>query len=105
MVLKFELVPSKYFLEQSNQFSQKEKDIISNKLIMLKENPFRFKAMVGYKHLFEIKIDFSNKYSRLIYAVYFPQNNAIRIFGIFNRDKEFKDFYNQFRDELKNIKK
>ena len=82
-----------------------EERIFLLKFISIKDNPTRFKSLSGYKHLFEVKLDLNNKFSRLIYAAYFPAKNQIRIFGIFDRSHDFKDFYKYFKVELKKIKK
>jgi hypothetical protein len=60
--------------------------------------------MQGYRHLFEIKITINNKYSRLIYVAFYANKNQIKIFGIFERNKNFKDFYRIFKEDLKNLK-
>ncbi len=55
--------------------------------------------------MFEVKMDIDNQYSRLIYAVFYPHRNEIFIFGMFDRDKEFKEFERIFKRELKKLKK
>ena len=50
MDLKFELVPSTYFLKQVEKLPEKKKDKISTKLNLVKNKPFRFKSLSGYKH-------------------------------------------------------
>lgn len=74
----------------------KKKNLINLKLKLLKNISFRFKALKFYKNTFEIKIIIENNYSRLIYVVYLPKVNEITIFGIFKREKAFKDFKHKF---------
>lgn len=104
MVSEFKLIPSKYFLKQLENLNEKNKRTVEKKLEILKNNPFRYKPLSGYKHLFEVKMDVSNQYSRLIYAVFYPSDNSIRIFGIFDRGNNFKDFHKIFEEELKKIR-
>ncbi len=98
MDLIFDLIFTKFFLKQFDKLSQKEKILINSKLKLLKNSPFRFKALKSYKNTFEIKISIDNNYSRLIYVVYLPNSNEITIFGIFKREKEFKDFKRKFEN-------
>ncbi len=100
MVLQFDLVFTKFFLKQFKKLNKKEKNLINSKLILLKSNPFRFKSLKSYKNSFEIKISIENSYCRLIYVVYLPKQNQITIFGIFKREKDFKDFKRKFENEF-----
>ena len=88
----FRLSHTKFFLKQFKELTEKEKDLVNSKLDILKQNPFRYKKLNGYKNTFEIKITLNQNYSRLIYATYMPEKNYITIFGIFKRKDEFKDF-------------
>lgn len=105
MASNFKLIPSKYFLKQINDFSIKDKNQISDKLKLLKTNPFRYGTLEGYRFVFKIKLNLNNNYSRLIYAVYFPKKEDIRIFGIFERKNDYKDFKKTFKEDLRNLKK
>ena len=99
--LNFKVIPTKYFLKQFSQLNKQEKDLINKKIEFLKENPFRFKKLVGFKNTFEIKITIKKSFSRLIYIIYKPEKNNITIFGIFNRGKDFKDYYNYYKYSYK----
>ena len=90
--MNFELLPTEFFLNQIKKLNKKEKNLINQKLNLLKENPARFKSLKGYKNTFEIKLTLRNTFSRLIYCLYLPQKHQITIFGIFKRNKDFKDF-------------
>ena len=89
--MKFELKPTLYFLKQLEKLDLESISLIERKLKLLKENPFRNKALVGYKNTFEIKISIEKNYSRIIYTVYLPKSNQITIFGIFKRKNDFKE--------------
>lgn len=88
----FNIRPSKYFLKQLSQLSSKELNLVEDKLQILKQNPFRYKKLEGYKNTFEVKITINKNYSRLIYSVYIPHKNEITVYGIFKRKNNFKDF-------------
>jgi hypothetical protein len=103
--LKFKLNFSDFFKSQFKKTTGKKREQILMKLREVLESPVRFKSLSGYRHLFEVKVDFENKFSRLIYAMYIPKKNEIRIFGIFDRGRDFKDFFKKFKNEVKKIKK
>jgi mRNA-degrading endonuclease RelE of RelBE toxin-antitoxin system len=71
--LKFNLIPTKYFIKQFSKLNEKEKNLINSKLEILKTNPFKFKKLSGFKNTFEVKITIKNSYSRLIYVVFSPK--------------------------------
>ena len=97
----FKIVPTKLFLNQLAKLSQKEVELIESKLKLLKNSPFSYKKLQGYKNTFEVKLSISNNYSRLIYSVYIPEKNQITIFGIFKRKHDFKDFKRYYEDVFK----
>jgi mRNA-degrading endonuclease RelE of RelBE toxin-antitoxin system len=98
MELKFETKPTKFFLSQLKKLTLKEKRIISDKLKIIRENPFRYKKLKGYRNTFEVKLNFEDSYSRLIYCVFVPETNNITVFGIFKRRNDFKDFKNFYKN-------
>ena len=100
MASRFELRFANYFLKQFDNYNEKEKRIINDKLALIEENPFRFDKHEGFKFVFKVKITVDDKFSRLMYAVFFPDAEHITILGIFDRKSEYKDFermYNEFR--------
>ena len=89
---KFELRYSDYFLEQWGGYEERTRRLILDKFKLIKLNPFRYEAHKGYKRVFKVKITIENKYSRLMYSVFDPDSNHIRILGIFDRNLSYKDF-------------
>jgi len=83
------LKPSQFFLEQTDELSDKAASIIEDKLRLLKINPFRFKRIEGYDlFLFRIRFEDNRKEKRVIYLVDRPN---VEILCILDRDKEYND--------------
>ncbi|MBT3866068.1 hypothetical protein HOF78_03130 [Candidatus Woesearchaeota archaeon] len=85
----YELIPSKFFLEQVNSLSAKSKNIVFDKLMLVKVNPFRYKRIYGY-NLFLFRIRFSDK-GKALRIVYFIEGNFVKIVCILDRSKNYKD--------------
>ncbi|MBU1201230.1 MAG: hypothetical protein KKA51_01905 [Nanoarchaeota archaeon] len=98
MDLKFNLLFTKYFQEQWDKYDEKTKNLIQDKLKLIKENPFRFPKHTNYRFIFKVKLSIQGKYSRLMYAVFMPDSEHITILGIFERKANYKDFENIFRE-------
>ena len=81
--LDFQLNYSKYFSKQWKKYNKSTKNKILKKINILQKEPFRFKKFSSYRFTYKINIDIENKYSRLMYAVFYPKNNSIKIFGEF----------------------
>jgi hypothetical protein len=83
------LKPTRFFLEQITHLSSKSKGLISDKLRLIKINPFRYKRVKGYKlFLFRIRFEDKRKEKRIIYLVDKPY---VKIICILDRDKEYKN--------------
>jgi hypothetical protein len=105
MELSFNIVPTKIFEKQLEKADEKEIQKVKEKLRLIKSNPFRFKKLEGYKHIFSVKLEFNSEFSRLIYIVFYPTNKDLTILGIFDRKKSYKDIKRIFKDYLKDVKK
>ena len=92
MVLSFDFKFTDYFLKQWKELDNKSKRVINEKLKIVKENPFRYDKLEGYKFVFKIKLTIKSEYSRLVYVVFMPDAQHITILGIFDRKAEYKDF-------------
>ena len=87
--MEYELKPSHFFLQQIDELSEKSKELIHDKLKLVKINPFRYKRIHGYKlFLFRIRFEDQRKEKRVIYLVDKP---FIKLLCILDRDKEYKD--------------
>ena len=87
--MEYVLKPTKFFLEQLDELSDKAIRIVENKLRSLKENPFRHKRIHSYNlFLFRIRFEDNRKEKRVVYLVDKPE---VKILCILDRDKEYKD--------------
>lgn len=85
----FELIPSELFLEQLNDLSPKSKQQLEQKLLLVKENPFRDKRIQGYElFLFRIRFEDKSREKRVIYLVDKPK---IKLLCILDRSNDYKD--------------
>lgn len=86
--MEYEIIPSKFFLEQLDDITDESAKIIEQKLYLLKINPYRFKRIKGFKlFLFRIRFEDDRKEKRIIYLVDKPK---IKILCILDRDKDYK---------------
>lgn len=92
MGFEFGLEYSKYFLDQWAAFGAESKELIEKKLYLTRQNPFRFPKHRGYTRVFKIKMTVDNVYSRLMYAVFMPDEGSITVLGVFPRKHSYKDF-------------
>lgn len=86
---EYSLIPTRFFLEQLDELTNNTKELLEEKLLLVKTNPYRNKRIQGYNlFLFRIRFEDSKKEKRLIYLVDKPK---IKILCILDRDKEYKD--------------
>ncbi len=87
--MKYELIPTKFFLEQLNELNTTSIRRLREKLELIKINPFRYKRIHKYDLLlFRIRFSDKQKEKRVIYFVY---GSFIKILCILDRDKNYKD--------------
>lgn len=87
--MKYDIRPSKFFLEQVDDLSSEAAKLILDKLQLVKENPFRYKRIHGYElFLFRIRFADERKEKRVIYLVDKPD---VKVLCILDRDKGYKD--------------
>ena len=98
MALNFQLKFTPYFLNQWKDYDEDTKTFIQSKLDLIKQNPFRFPKHEGYKFVFKVKLSVEQRYSRLMYAVFMPDQQHITILGIFDRKANYKDFERIFKE-------
>ena len=86
--MEYEIIPSKFFLEQIDELSDKVAKLIEEKLLLVKINPYRFKRIKGYKlFLCRIRFEDDRKEKRVIYLVDKPK---VKVLCILDRDSEYK---------------
>ncbi|MFH0859887.1 MAG: hypothetical protein V1921_01670 [Candidatus Altiarchaeota archaeon] len=96
MASNFELLYTRFFEKQWLEYDEKTKHLIEDKLRLIKQNPFRYDTIEGYKRVLKVKLSIEGKYQRLLYALHTPKTNQILILGVFEREKDYKDFERKF---------
>ncbi len=88
--MTYELVASKTILEQVKKLSPKYKKQIEKKIDLIKQNPFRFKAVHSklYSKVFRVRLDIEGGETRLIYVVL---GSKIILACLLDRSKEYRD--------------
>lgn len=86
----FEIVASRIFLKQIENLPAKYKKQISSKIDLIKQNPFRFKAIHSrlYSRVFRIRLDIEGRETRLVYVVL---GSKIILVCLLDRTKGYKD--------------
>ncbi len=86
--MEYEIIPTKFFLEQIDELSDEAAKLIDDKLRLAKTNPYRFKRVEGYKlFLFRIRFEDGRKEKRVIYLVDKPK---VKVLCILDRGSEYK---------------
>jgi len=91
--MNFELKPTDTFLEQIEKLSEKSKLQIKKKLELIKQNPFRFKAIHArlYSKVFRVRLSIGSKETRLVYVVL---GSKIILVCLLYRNKDYKELEN-----------
>ena len=78
------------FIRQVNALDEKSKGKIREKIELIKQNPFRFKAIHSkhFRKVFRVRLNLQGKESRLIYVVLEPN---ILIVCLLERKKNYGD--------------
>ena len=95
--MEFKLIAHKNFQKQFNKLEIKHQKLIQEKSQLIKQNPFRFKALKYPKHkLFRVPLNINSKEMRLIYKIINPN---IILICLLERKHDYKDL----KKYLKNI--
>ena len=72
--MTYTVKPAEFFLEQLAELDEKSKQLIKNKIELIKENPFHFKRIHSKKFnkVFRVRLNLQGKETRLIYVVLEP---------------------------------
>ncbi len=91
----FNLKPTNFFLEQLDNLSFKSRQLLKDKLELLKLNPTRNKRILGYNlFLFRIRFSDSRKEKRVIYLL---DKKDVKILCILDRANNYKDLKNYLK--------
>jgi len=91
--MNFELKPTDNFLDQLKELPKKYKSQIKKKLLIIKQNPFRFKSLYSktLSRVFRVRLNIEGKETRLIYVV---TGSKIILVCLLDRTKDYKDLEN-----------
>ncbi len=78
-----------FAFEQIQALDEQSKRIISDKIRLIKQNPYRFKRIYGFKlQLFRVRLKVKGQQTRLIYAVVKPD---VIVICLLDRGKDYRD--------------
>lgn len=87
--MDFNIISTKDFDSQFNSLNEKYMELIRNKIILIKENPYRFKALTIKRHkLFRVRLNINKKETRLIYKIIEPN---IILICLLERKHDYND--------------
>ena len=88
--MNFELESLPQFKKQVSKLDEKSRKKIKSKLLLIKQNPFRFKKIhsKSINRVFRVRLKLSGKEKRLIYVVLNPR---LIIVCLIDRDKGYND--------------
>lgn len=88
--MRYSIISSKDFKKQFDKLDKKSKEIIYDKIQLVKENPFRYKKIHSKKFskLFRVRLNLNKKETRLIYVIINPN---IILTCLLARKKDYKD--------------
>lgn len=88
--MSFKVKALEFFIRQAAELDGKGKRIISQKIELIKENPFRFKRIHSkrFSKVFRVRLNLMGKETRLIYVVLEPD---IIIVCLLERKKGYRD--------------
>ena len=96
----FSIKPSEIFLEQIEGLSNKTKKSLKGKIVLIKINPFRFKAIHSKKFskVFSVRLNLGGIKKRLIYVIL---GKIIYLVGLLDRKKDYKDLEKYLKKLIK----
>ncbi len=88
--MSFNIIPLKQFNKQISKLDSKSRKLIYDKIQLIKENPYRYKAVhsKSYSKVFRVRLNLNKKETRLIYVVLQPN---IVLVCLLDRKKDYKD--------------
>lgn len=88
--MSFKIKPLDVFLRQLEKLGKEDKEKINEKILLIKENPYRFKRIHSkeFSKTFRIRLNLSGKETRLIYVLLEP--NIIMV-CLLERKKNYHD--------------
>jgi len=94
--MKYSVKTLAVFEKQVIKLDKKSRQIIYDKIQLIKENPYRFKRIhsKNYSKVFRVRLNIERKETRLIYTIIEPN---IILVCLLDRKKDYKDLENYLR--------
>lgn len=88
--MSYDVASTKILLEQIGKLPSKHKKQIENKIDLIKQNPFRFKAIHSklFSRVFRVRLNIDGKETRLIYVLL---GSKIILVCLLDRSGDYKD--------------
>ena len=88
--MKHKIIPSTNFIKQIKKLDLNSKEIIYNKIQLIKENPYRYKKIHSNKfsRVFRVRFSINKQETRLIYVILEPN---IILVCLLDRGKDYKN--------------
>ena len=88
--MDYTIIPLEIFNKQIKKLDKKSKQIIYDKIKLIKQNPYRFKRIhsKNYSKVFRVRLNIDQKETRLIYTIIEPN---IILVCLLDRKKDYKD--------------
>lgn len=88
--MKYSLKSLSVFNRQIVKLNKKSRQIIYDKIQLIRENPYRFKRIhsKNYSKVFRVRLNIERKETRLIYTIIEP---SIILVCLLDRKKDYKD--------------
>jgi mRNA-degrading endonuclease RelE of RelBE toxin-antitoxin system len=96
MASNYEVLYTRFFEKQWLGYDKETRLLLEEKLRFIKQDPFRYETLEGYKRVRKVKLSVKGKYQRLLYALHMPETNQVLILGVFERDKGYDEFERKF---------
>ncbi len=97
--MSYTIKSTEIFKEQLKDIDKKTKEIIKDKIKLIKENPYRYKKIHSllFSKVFRVRLNIRKKETRLIYAVLDPN---IILVCLLERKRDYKDL-KKYLEKLK----
>lgn len=100
--MNYQIKALKFFIEQVKDFDEQSKRIISDKIELLKQNPYRYKRVHSkqYSKVFRIRFSIQNRETRLIYVVIEPNIILVCLLDRKHNYKDLEKYLSKIKSEL-----
>ena len=98
--MEYEINASKYFKDQFENLDEKSRRILSDKIRLIKQNPYRYKGVHSmlFSKVFSVRFSIARKETRMIYVVL---GKKVILACLLDRKNDYKDL-GKYLSSLKN---